>query len=259
MSAVLASASVVPVLAEPSLRSEQVTQLLLGEGAVVQEERDQMLRIRTSFDGYQGWVHSGYVHRVDHNRHDGWLQTAAWSSEAEVSVDEHRVAVPRRGRLVREGNDRARLPDGRAVRLVAGRLDTAAEMIAAAQAERPAVWAWRAFGGAPYLWGGLTRGGIDCSGLVQQTFAARGIPLPRDARDQVSVGQVVPPDQIGPDDLLYFRGASTDRITHVALAETADLLVHATVTTGRVTREIWREGQRAASLRPLLVAVRRLA
>lgn len=258
MTAVLAAVAVVPLLAEPSLRAEQVTQLLWGEGARLVEERGEMLRVVTTFDDYHGWLHRGYVHRVDSNRHDSWLQTAAWSAGATLSLGAETLVAPHRARLIREGSDRIRLPDGRFARPLTGQILDLGDLMTAARSTTPAEWAWREFGGAPYLWGGLTRAGIDCSGLVQQTFAARGIPLPRDARDQITIGAPVELDQIAPDDLLYFHSGESDRVSHVAIAAADQEIVHATVATGRVTRERWDEGTRAAPLRSRLVAVRRL-
>ena len=61
-----------------------------------------------------------------------------------------------------------------------------------------------------------------------------------------------------PGDLLFFRGESGDRITHVAFAAEEDTLVHSTVACGGVLMEPWLPGSRAAALRDRLVAVRRL-
>jgi gamma-D-glutamyl-L-lysine dipeptidyl-peptidase len=114
------------------------------------------------------------------------------------------------------------------------------------------------FAGAPYLWGGVTPWGVDCSGLVQTTFAARGLQLPRDAAQQVEHGTPVAADDIAPGDLLFFRGESTERITHVAFAAEGDALIHSTLPCGGMVAESWRAGTRAAPLRDRLVAVRRL-
>lgn len=258
MTHLLGTSMVTPVLAEPGLRSEQLTQLLLGEGAEIHEHQGAYFHVRTSLDGVEGWLHRGYVLPVDRNRHDGWLTTAAWSGGGTVALGATPTDVPHRSRVQREGADRVRLPDGRAADVIRGAFRTMADTIAAGQATTPAAWAWHAFGEAPYLWGGLTRGGIDCSGLVQTTFLARGVPLPRNAAQQAEIGVEVAADAIAPGDLLFFRAAESDRIDHVAIADTDGLLVHATVAAGRVVREPWGPGDPAAALRALLVLVRRL-
>jgi cell wall-associated NlpC family hydrolase len=168
------------------------------------------------------------------------------------------LVVPHRARLPLEGPDRVRLPDGQAAHIVQGRIRPYGEVIGATLGTSPAEWAWQQFAGAPYLWGGVTTAGIDCSGLVQVTFLARGIPLPRNATQQTEFGADVPRTTIGAGDLLFMRGAASDDISHVAIAVDPETLVHSTVATGGVTRESWGTGSRAAYLRERLVAVRRL-
>jgi cell wall-associated NlpC family hydrolase len=98
---------------------------------------------------------------------------------------------------------------------------------------------------------------VDCSGLVQTTFAARGIAMPRDAHRQAELGAAVDPDAIRPGDLLFFRGESGSRITHVAFAGEASTLIHSTVSCGGVVCESWLPGTRAAILRERLEVARR--
>ena len=69
---VICRAPIAPVLADASLRSEQVTQLVLGETAAVLERRAEWFRARHDADGYEGWVHSGYVVEVDRQRAAAW-------------------------------------------------------------------------------------------------------------------------------------------------------------------------------------------
>src|SRR5690606_3231696 len=122
----------------------------------------------------------------------------------------------------------------------------------------PSEWAIHHFAGTPYLWGGVTAAGIDCSGLVQVTFLARGIPLPRNASQQVTFGTEVSPELIDEGDLLFFRSTSSAEISHVAIAADPHTIVHSAVDTGGVTRESWHSNARTAGLRERLVAARRL-
>jgi cell wall-associated NlpC family hydrolase len=112
--------------------------------------------------------------------------------------------------------------------------------------------------GSPYQWGGVTPWGVDCSGLVQTTFAARGMILPRDSAQQVFHGVTVPLESVQPGDLLFFSGEASSGITHVAFAGDADTLIHSTLACGGTLAEPWLPGTRAATLRQRLVAVRRL-
>ncbi len=80
--------------------------------------------------------------------------------------------------------------------------------------------------GVPYRWGGNGRGGIDCSGLVQQSYRSQGQSLPRVSRDQATVGQAVPWDQLQIGDRLYFA-SSGNRIDHTALYIGNGQFIHA--------------------------------
>lgn len=88
-----------------------------------------------------------------------------------------------------------------------------------------------AFMGAPYLWGGTTALGIDCSGFVQQVYRLNGVALPRDADQQAMLGRKV--DEARAGDLMFFGGES---VTHVALATSAREFIHAPMSGAFVER-----------------------
>lgn len=83
----------------------------------------------------------------------------------------------------------------------------------------------RRFLGTPYLWGGTTCQGIDCSGLVQLCFRVAGSILPRDARQQIAALTTEPVGVPAPGDLLFY--AKEGRIVHVALSLGQWELIHA--------------------------------
>jgi len=258
MSGLITRAALAPVLAGPSVSAEQVTQLALGETAGVLERAGDWLRVSLHADGYVGWVHRGYLIETDEACTDQWRARASgWSEGALVRYGNQQLSLPLKARVELRDDDLV-FPDGRSARLARGTVNHLDQVIRAARATAPERWAQERFSGAPYLWGGVTPWGVDCSGLVQTTFAARGVSLPRDSSQQIGCGEPIDLAAAQPGDLLFFRSESGQGITHVAFAGEADTLVHATLACGGVVAESWLPGSRAAGLRERLVAVRRL-
>ena len=255
---VIATSAIAPLLADAGVRAEQLSQLVLGETAAILERVGEWLHVRASADEYRGWVHEGYVQQVEESRAAAWrAEATTWSMGAQARVERGVVRLPLRGRVKPHGAG-IELPDGRWGAVFEGAVPLADAVQAEARKLRPDAWAWTWFAGTHYQWGGVTPLGVDCSGLVQTTFAARGVPLPRDAYQQADAGREVQLARAVPGDLLFFRGDRGDRITHVAFLSDDDQLVHSTLGCGGVVREPWGPRSRAASLRDKLVTVRRV-
>lgn len=116
----------------------------------------------------------------------------------------------------------------------------------------------RRYVGVPYVWGGESPRGFDCSGLVQWVFAERGVAMPRTAREQAGVGDAPYPGDLRAGDLLFFWGGTGAQ--HVAIYIGGDSVVHASSRSHRVQVDRMRgTGTRRDWLGQRLIAVRRVA
>ncbi|CAI0809508.1 MAG: NlpC/P60 family protein [Serratia proteamaculans] len=87
--------------------------------------------------------------------------------------------------------------------------------------------------GAPYRYGGLDRGGVDCSGFVYRTFSDRfDMQLPRSTEAQTSLGTKVSRDELMPGDLVFFKTGGGENGLHVGIYDTNDQFIHASTSRG---------------------------
>ncbi len=196
-----------------------VTDCLLGEPLYLLRKEDDHLLVHSG-EGYLGYVAAADVHRVD---------AAAFShypTESSVRmIAEHRLdtglVIPAGAQLKRlpgEGNVVVcALPTGEVVELPRASCDPT--KIPEAEIDR-AIASGRQLLKTPYLWGGKTSAGIDCSGLVQVAFATTGVHIPRDSNQQFLLGQLTATrwhrSGLRRGDTLYFLGTN-GKIRHTAL------------------------------------------
>jgi hypothetical protein len=218
---VTASAAIAPMLCEPDVKTTQVSQLLHGHIAVVNERKGLWLHV-TGPDGYPGWVHQGYV--VTMPEPVPPLEKTGWNDPRPLSLgctvrDEHgNTRKLPFGALITEGEER-----------FGGLAMTLDERVAAFPPEPDSITAsaMTFFEGTSYEWGGVTPWGCDCSGLVSSSFHLHGVNVPRDAWMQATTGEPVDAiDDLRPADLLFFSDEVDGKITHVAISLGGTRVVH---------------------------------
>jgi hypothetical protein len=245
------------------VRAPRVNEALQGEPLSLLERRDDWVRVRAG-DGYVAWTHTGYVRVGLMDWFEDWLRRATIRSlGCELGHQGERLRLPIGARLAprRDGAGLVETADGRLARILSGVVRSELALHAEARLMTIPDLTRRWYGGAPYLWGGRTEWGVDCSGLAQAVYAARGVALPRDSDQQSAVGWAVPLSPTGAGyaagDLLFF--AERERVSHVAVWAGAGRIVHATLSRGGVVNEdLFGDSPRLRTLREQLVAVRRV-
>ena len=257
--AAIVTAALAPLLDAPQLSAPRVNEALHGESLDVLERRDDWLRVRAP-DGYVAWTHAGYVATGATDWADDWRERAtARSLSADIVTTYSRRRLPTGARVaLRRGV--VELADGQEGAVAGGYVRREQELRAEVRHLALPELALKWFSGAPYLWGGRTEWGIDCSGLTQAVYVARGIRLPRDSDQRFVEGKeiAIAADGKGYEagDLLFF--AERGRVSHVALWSGAGHVVHAALSRGGVASDhLFGDEPRMKRLRENLVGVRR--
>ncbi|MDB5086568.1 MAG: hypothetical protein JWR09_562 [Mucilaginibacter sp.] len=212
--------SVIPLRAEANDRSEQVSQVLFGEIFEITEWKDNWVKIITSFDNYSGWIGRLQFNMLGH---------LAYKRIKQMPPPITHRAVTQAWKIT--NNSILYLPMGSALSFLEGTTcrigDEKFEIIGEiGETENIAVTA-TSFLNAPYLWGGRTHFGIDCSGFTQAVLRSQGVNLFRDASMQFEQGYCIDTlhdAQLG--DLAFFENAEK-KIVHVGIMLNNERIIHA--------------------------------
>lgn len=212
--------SVSPLRAEASDRSEMVSQILFGEKVEITETKNNWIKVKAEFDGYEGWADKKQFLEI--------------SGEEFQTLTSEFYAAESFNLLVDTGNPltiplAAHLPNLKEGKITVGNreYEFVGESASANFRKQDIVSLAKLYLNTPYLWGGKSVFGIDCSGLVQQVYKFCGFKLPRDAYQQAEFGEPLSfLEESEPGDLAFFDNQE-GKIIHVGIILEGNKIIHA--------------------------------
>ncbi|MGI4750251.1 MAG: NlpC/P60 family protein [Janthinobacterium lividum] len=213
--------AIVPLRETAAHASQQVSQLLFGEDFKVLETDGQWLKIKTENDHYKGWIQAIQSILLDKGEYENFKQKPIYLTHEPVTV-------------VRRTDQDSRLflPAGSCLPVITDQKFSIGKTVYEMQnpiklKETDLITYAKTYLNTPYLWGGRTHFGIDCSGFSQSVFRQNGIEIKRDAWQQAEEGILVDFLQAAkPGDLAFFDNEA-GRIIHVGIMLDNEQIIHA--------------------------------
>ena len=215
--------AVIPVRTEPSDRAEMSSQLLFGDLLEILEHSGSWYNVRSYFDDYTGWIDSRQAKLISD---DEYFRLG----QANLSVNQQL-----HGDLVRVEGKSLRLPAGCSFYDLKGRAMLVQDQQYVLEGKalpfkftglHNLIESAMGYVSCPYLWGGKTYLGLDCSGLTQVVYKQNGIKLLRDAAQQSTQGELISFLSDGqPGDLAFFDNEE-GRIVHVGILLSNQNILH---------------------------------
>jgi gamma-D-glutamyl-L-lysine dipeptidyl-peptidase len=212
----------IPLRAGMSHKSEMLSQILFGELFEIQISRGDWAKVRLLHDNYEGWVDETTITLLDENSEAiAFFENPAVCHETVcLGVNSDKILIPNGAKIPSAKNDfhinknHYKIPSDFKTVDSTNRSET---IISAATRMM----------NTPYLWGGRTAWGTDCSGFAQYLYALAGIKLPRDASQQVNLGRTLSfVSEAQPGDLAFFDNEE-GQITHVGIICEQGKIIHA--------------------------------
>jgi len=216
----ICSLAIVPMRRESSDRSEQVSQLLFGEIFEILEQNPKWAKIKLHFDGYEGWIDTKQFLPIDEVHYE-MLSKEPLIFNGDlieyVSNENSLIPITLGANLnflhYQEINSQKYIFDG----LKKSGVQTKNQLLQTAYL----------YLNAPYLWGGKTPLGIDCSGFTQMVYKINGYSIPRDASQQALVGESLSfIEECEAGDLAFFDNEE-GKIVHVGILLQDYRIIHA--------------------------------
>lgn len=212
--------AIIPLRAEPNDRSEIVSQVLFGEHFEILEPQKQWVRIRLEYDNYEGWIDVKQFHPIGASDFD-----MLCSDSIKLNGDLVEYVTASENLLMP-------IPLGASLSFLEQPVNTAGYafeglLVTGIKAKQELISTAYMYLNAPYMWGGKTPFGIDCSGFTQMVYKLNGYKLPRDAAQQAAQGEALSfIEESEPGDLAFFDN-DEGNIIHVGIIMENNYIIHA--------------------------------
>ena len=207
---------IVPIRLEPSDTSEMVTQALYGDTFKVLEQRKKWSRIRFAFDSYEGWIDNKQYFEIEKDNYK-------LISKSETNLSKDLIEY-----VSDNSNNLYPIPLGsdlNGLELLNHNFE--GNSLTSKSLKENIVKIAFLYLNAPYLWGGKTPFGIDCSGFTQMVYKLNGYKLLRDASQQATQGDALSfIEESEPGDLAFFDNTEGN-IIHVGIIMKDNYIIHA--------------------------------
>lgn len=217
--------SAIPMRLEPSDPSEMVNQVIFGESYDVLEQRKKWLRIRLHHDRYEGWIDRKQASLMDEAETE-------YRKDAKLSIasDLIEIVTQKDGGSyfpIFLGSYLPNLDKEQNFTIANQSYHFNGQAISQRQSRVELIETAFSYLHAPYLWGGRTPAGIDCSGFTQMVYRIAGHQIPRDAWQQAELGETLSfIEESEPGDLAFFDN-NEGRIVHVGIILKDNYILHA--------------------------------
>ena len=214
--------AVVPMREEPADQAEMVSQLVFGEAFYIEDQTKKWTKVINAFDEYRGWIDPKQFHPIERDQFEKSTKTSpVYCAEklGQIKIDDRSFFIPFGSKLSLDDENFLEWSSKKLQfhgRTCTSNLVNSSKIIADAAN----------FLDTPYLWGGKSIFGIDCSGFTQAVFRMNAIKLPRDSKDQVRQGQEITFEEVKEGDLAFFHNIN-GKINHVGIVMNDGKIIHA--------------------------------